>query len=85
MQTVIIRGPGQRAIAHRRRKHTPEVWKALFMSACGHQVQFAQGLDGSPFPTGFRSSRLTKAQMCELMEFIVAYGNEHGVVWSGDA
>lgn len=64
------------------RKHTPEVWKALFMSACGHAVQFENGLDGTPFPVGFRSSRLTKAQMSDLIEFISAYGAEHGVAWS---
>lgn len=61
------------------RTHTPEVWKALFMSACGHAVQFEQGLDGSPFPTGFRSSRLTKDQMSDLIEFIHSYAAQHGV------
>ena len=64
------------------RTHTPEVWKALFMSACGHAVQFEQGLDGTPFPVGFRSSRLSKAQMIDLIEFIYAYGSQHGVVWT---
>jgi hypothetical protein len=120
-QTVILRGPEQRALAKRLvdaapadsvvkigpakrsteqndkmwamlsdvsrarpegRKHTPEVWKALFMSACGHAVQFEEGLDGYPFPVGFRSSRLNKAQMSDLIEFIYAYGSQHGVVWS---
>lgn len=64
------------------RKHGPEVWKALFMQACGHAVQFVNGLDGLPFPAGFRSSRLTKGQMSDLIEFIYAYGAEHGVEWS---
>ena len=120
-QTVILRGPEQRALAKRLidlapvdgvvkisdakrtqeqndkmwamisdvsrakpegRRHTPEVWKALFMHACGHAVQFEQGLDGQPFPVGFRSSRLNKAQMSDLIEFIYSYGSEHGVVWS---
>lgn len=26
------------------RKHAPEVWKCLFMHACGHAVQFEMGL-----------------------------------------
>lgn len=65
------------------RKHTPEVWKALFMSACGHEVQFAQGLDGNPFPVGFRSSRLSVRQMADLITFIMAWGDERGVKWSG--
>jgi hypothetical protein len=64
------------------RSHTPEVWKNLLMHACGHAVQFEQGLDGQPFPVGFRSSRLNKKQMGELLEFATAFGNEHGVVWS---
>lgn len=66
------------------RRHTPEVWKALFMAACGHSVQFENGLDGAqPFPVGFRSSRLTKQQMSELIEFIIEYGTRHGVQWTG--
>jgi hypothetical protein len=64
------------------RTHTPEVWKQLVMHACGHAVQFEIGLNGQPFPTGFRSSRLTKAQMSDLIEWIYAYGEEHGVQWT---
>lgn len=64
------------------RVHTAEVWKALFMSACGHAVQFENGLNGQPFPIGFRSSRLNKLQMSELIETIYEYGARHGVEWS---
>ncbi len=67
------------------RMHTPDVWKALMMKACGHAVQFVMGIDGEPFPVGFRSSRLTKHQMSELIEFIYSYGAEHGVRWSDEA
>jgi len=63
-------------------RHTPDMWKCLFMKACGHHVQFLEGLDGEPFPVGFRSSKLTKAQMSELIEFIYHYGAQHGVAWS---
>lgn len=61
------------------RQHTPDVWKSLFMSACGHAVQFEVGLDGAPFPLGFRSSRMTKEQMTDLIEFILAYCAEKGI------
>lgn len=61
------------------RTHTPDVWKALFMQACGHAVQFEVGLDGQPFPLGFRSSRLTKEQMTDLIEFILQYCAEKGI------
>ena len=64
------------------RRHTPEQWKCVFMSACGWEVQFLPGLDGNPFPAGFRSSRMTKKQMADLITFVAAYGDEHGVVWS---
>ncbi len=66
------------------RTHTPETWKALFMNACGHAVRFEQGLDGEPFPVGFRSSRLNKAQMSDLIEFISCWGSENGVKWSDE-
>lgn len=64
------------------RRHIPEVWKCLFMQACGHEVTFEHGLDGRPFPLGFHSSKLTKAQMSDLIEFIYSYGAKHGVRWS---
>jgi len=64
------------------RMHTPEVWKCLFMHACGHATQFEMGLNGQPFPTGYKSSRLTKAEMSDLIEFLYQFGAEKGVVWS---
>jgi hypothetical protein len=66
------------------RMATPEVWKALFMNACGHAVQFEVGLDGRPFPTGFRTSALSKADMADLITFILQYGDKHGVRWSDE-
>jgi hypothetical protein len=66
------------------RTHTAEIWKCLFMQACGHAVQFENGLNGQPFPVGFRSSRLTKAQMGELIDCIEEYGARFGVAWSDD-
>ena len=67
------------------RHATPEVWKALFMHACGHAVQFEMGLNGQPFPTGFRSSALSKAHMADLITFIIQWGDEQGVRWSNEA
>jgi hypothetical protein len=67
------------------RRWPPETWKAAFMHALGHQVQFAEGLDGSgPFPLGFRSSKLNKAQMSDLIETIYEYGARHGVKFEQD-
>jgi hypothetical protein len=64
------------------RRHTPDDWKAIAMNACGWECQFCEGLDGRPFPQGFRSSQLTKAQMSTLIEWLQAFGDEHGVPWS---
>jgi hypothetical protein len=64
------------------RRHTPDDWKAIAMNACGWECQFCEGLDGRPFPIGFRSSQLTKSQMSTLIEWLQAFGDEHGVKWS---
>jgi hypothetical protein len=64
------------------RTHTPEVWKALMMHACGHAVRFEQGLNGEPFPVGFRSSKLSKRQFADLITVAQEYGDRHGVQWS---
>jgi hypothetical protein len=62
------------------RRWTPELWKSAFLHSLGHQVQFAEGLDGSgPFPLGFRSSKLNKAQMSDLITVIQEYAARHGV------
>jgi hypothetical protein len=64
------------------RQWTPETWKAAFMHHLGHQVMFAEGLDGSgPFPIGFRTSKLGVKQMIDLIDCIYAYGTKHGVEW----
>lgn len=64
------------------RQWTPEVWKCAFLHSLGHQVAFAEGLDGSgPFPIGFRSSKLTVRQMSDLIEVITEYGTRNGVVF----
>jgi hypothetical protein len=65
------------------RQWTPDTWKAAFMHSTGHQIMFAEGLDGSgPFPVGFRSSQLSVAQMGDLITCIQEYGDRHGVEWT---
>lgn len=64
------------------RHATPEVWKSLMMHACGHAVQFELGINGQPFPVGFRSSQLTKSEMADLITFAIEYGDSKGVVWT---
>jgi hypothetical protein len=67
------------------RSMTPDIWKAAFMKACGHEVKFAMGLDDEPFPVGFRSSHMSVGQMADLITFIQQWGDEVGIEWSEEA
>lgn len=65
------------------RELTPDVWKALFMHCLDHAQRFEMALDGKGMvPVGFRSSRLTKDQMSDLIESIYEYGSRHSIEWS---
>jgi hypothetical protein len=67
---------------HCGRKYTPDEWKCLFMNACGRETQFVPTLDGSGFfPLGYRSSDLSKQEMSDLIEFMLSWGAENGVVF----
>lgn len=67
---------------HNGRRYTPDQWKVIFMHACGREVQFIPSLDGSTFiPWGQSSSDLSKAEMSELIEFMFAWGAEHGITF----
>lgn len=65
------------------RSLTPDVWKALFLHALDHAQRFEMALDGNGMvPVGFRSSRLSKEQMADLITFIDEWGARHGVEFS---
>ncbi len=65
---------------HAGRKHSTDQWKALFMHACGREVQFMLSLDGATFiPWGSSSSDLSVAEMTDLIDLIHAFGANHGV------
>ncbi len=71
---------------HAGRKHTTNQWKALFMHACGREVQFLLSLDGVTFiPWGQSSSDLSKDEMTDLIEFMFSWGAENGVVFHDPA
>jgi len=64
---------------------TPDVWKALFLHALDHSVRFEMALDGQGMvPVGFRTSRMSKEQMADLITLIDEFGARHGVQWSND-
>ena len=65
---------------------TPDVWKSLFLHSLDHAQRFEMALDGRGMvPVGFRSSRLNKAQMGDLIMMIQEYGDRHEVEWSAPA
>lgn len=67
------------------RTMTPDVWKSMFLHGLDHTQRFELALDGQGMvPVGFRSSRLTKAQMSNLIEFIYEYGARHDVKFTED-
>lgn len=62
---------------------SPERWKATFMDALGVEQDYAPNLEGGGIvPIGQRSSKLTKSQMSDLIELMLAFGVKHGVTWS---
>lgn len=67
---------------HSGRKYPADGWKIIFMAAIGREVQFIPSLDGKSFiPWGQSSSDLTKKEMSDLIEFMLAWGAENNVVF----
>jgi hypothetical protein len=68
-------------VEHCGRHYTPDQWKVMFLHALGDEVEFLPALNKSTFiPYGEqRSSSLSKHEMSQLIEFITAWGTEHGV------
>jgi hypothetical protein len=58
-----------------------EDWKHLFTAALAGQ-RFTQGLHGGVVVLGTSTSKMSKEQMSELLESIVAWGVENGVKFS---
>ena len=59
-------------------KLTNEEWKDVF-SASLKRTKVVPGLDGGFVVCGQSTSKMTKAEMCELQELITAFGAERGV------
>lgn len=69
-------------VDHQGRKYDAETWKAIFMNALGTEMRFVPTLGGdSVFPLGMKSSALSKREMSDLIEFIIAFGVQHGVIF----
>ena len=67
---------------HNGRRYTPDQWKVIFLHACGREMQFIPALEGGGFiPWGMSSRDLSKEEMSNLIEFMMAWGVEAGVIF----
>lgn len=59
---------------------TPEDWKIVMMAGLNQELRYVPNIHGNGMvPLGRSSSKLSKAEMSELMELIEAFAAEHGV------
>lgn len=63
---------------------TAENWKDMCTAALKRQ-QVVPGIDGGFVVLGTSTRRMTKPEMAELIEFMYAFGAQHGVQWSDPA
>lgn len=62
-------------------KLAPEDWKDMASAALKKQA-VVPGLEGGFVVLGQRTSKMTKAEMTELIDFLGAFGDQRGVMWS---
>ena len=60
---------------------TPEEWKHIF-TAAATKTRVAPGIDGGFVVMSARTSRMTQAEMRDLLLIIEAFGAERNVVWT---
>lgn len=63
-------------------KLDPEEWKEILSAGLKKTQRVAAGIEGGFVMLGQRTSRMTVAQMAELIELAHAFGTERGVRWS---
>lgn len=64
-------------------KLSPEDWKNLFTASL-KKTRAVPGIDGGIVVLGQSTSKMTKAEMCELQELIEAFAAERGVLLGVD-
>ncbi len=63
-------------------KLEPEEWKDVLSAGVTRAQRVAQGIEGGWVMLGKRTSRMTVAEMSELITFAHAFGDQRGVRWS---
>lgn len=67
------------------KKRTTEEWKDLFtgaVKAAAQNLEVVPGLEGGFMILGLRTSEMSVAEMCELQDYIEAWGAQNGVEFS---
>jgi hypothetical protein len=64
-------------------KLTAENWKDMTTAAVKRQ-QVVPGIDGGFVVLGASTSKMSKAEMSELLEFIIAFGTQQNVVFGDE-
>lgn len=62
----------------------PEEWKEILTAGLTKTQRVASGIEGGFVMLGKRTSRMSKKEMSELLEFIFYFGANRGVAWSLD-
>jgi hypothetical protein len=58
----------------------PEDWKAILTAAFRREVRVAEGINGGQVMLGASTSRMTKREFSEFLEFMHSIAAERGVV-----
>jgi hypothetical protein len=66
---------------HFGKRYPTDTWKILFMHGWQKEVRMIPSLDGTEVLPLTRSSDLSKGEMSELLEFMMAWGTENGVTF----
>jgi len=60
---------------------TPEDWKDLITAGLAKHQRIAQGIEGGVVMLGSRTSKMTKAELAELIEYIYWFGADRQIAW----
>lgn len=64
-------------------KLTKEEWKDVFTAAL-KRLKVVPGIDGGFVVIGAHTSKMTIAEMSEMIEFAIAFGTQHNVKWRAE-
>lgn len=69
----------------RMQKLDAEDWKSLITAATKQEIRMAEGISGGVVMLGVSTRKMTVREMSDVIEFLMAFGAERGVVWSNEA